>query len=145
MSIVRKIKQALIRRSYPESQFGMEPMEFFVALLKACPEGSRLTFDQSEPASFVVAFREWSHRADIHSFEADYYTIDAGFISLVEQLSTRGQLDLYYHFAVGSPRGGVLCSSWDHFVVVKLAEEIEQKIREQTRVAEAGVKLKSCL
>ena len=33
------------------------------------------------------------------------------------------------HFAIGSPRGGLLCSSWDDMRVVKLAPEIEQKLR----------------
>jgi len=85
MDIFEKIKNVLVRRSYPETEFGLQPMEFFVALLRTCPEGSRLTFDQSEPASFVIAFREWSHRTDINTFEADYYTIDPGFIALVDR------------------------------------------------------------
>jgi len=129
MAIIDKIKNVLTRRSYPESEFGMEPMEFFVTLLKICPEASRLTFDQSEPASFVIAFREWSHRSDINTFEADYYSIDPGFIALVDRLVREGHLELYCHFAIGSPRGGLLCSSWDDMRVVKLAPEIEQKLR----------------
>jgi len=35
----------------------------FSALLKICPEGSRLTLTKSEPASFVIAISEWSHRS----------------------------------------------------------------------------------
>src|SRR2546426_7846835 len=108
MALFDKIKNVLVRRSYPETEFGMEPMEFFLALLKICPEGSRLTFDQSEPASFVIAFREWSHRSDINTFEADYYAIDPGFIALVDRLVREGHLELYCHFAIGSPPGGLL-------------------------------------
>jgi len=129
MDILGKIKHVFAPRSYPETEFGLEPMAFFLALLRICPEGSRLTFDQSEPASFVIAFREWSHRSDINTFEADYYAIDPGFIALVERLVREGHLELYCHFAIGSPRGGLLCSSWDDMRVVKLAAEIEQKIR----------------
>ena len=132
MDLFGKIKQAFIRPTFPEAQFGMENMDFFLALLRACPAGSRLTFDQSEPASFVIGFREWSHRSDINSFEADYYTIDAGLIALVEQLAAQGSLQLHCHFAIGSPRGGVLCASWDDFSVVKLSDEIAQIIRENT-------------
>ena len=129
MDILGKIKQVFAPRSYPETEFGLEPMDFFLTLLRICPEGFRLTFDQSEPASFVIAFREWSHRSDINTFEADYYAIDPGFIALVERLVREGHLELYCHFAIGSPRGGLLCSSWDDMRVVKLAAEIEQKIR----------------
>jgi len=140
MDIFEKIKNVLVRRSYPETEFGLEPMEFFVALLRSCPEGSRLTFDQSEPASFVIAFREWSHRTDINTFEADYYTIDPGFIALVDRLVREGHLELYCHFAIGSPRGGLLCSSWDDMRSMKLAPEIEEKLREHGRpmLAEAA-------
>src|SRR6266480_1147686 len=49
MDIFEKIKNVLVRRSYPETEFGLQPMEFFVALLSTCPEGSRLTFDQCLP------------------------------------------------------------------------------------------------
>jgi len=133
MDIFEKIKNVLVRRSYPETEFGLQPMEFFVALLRTCPEGSRLTFDQSEPASFVIAFREWSHRTDINTFEADYYTIDPGFIALVDRLVREGHLELYCHFAIGSPRGGLLCSGWDDMRSVKLAPEIEEKLREHSR------------
>lgn len=140
MDILEKIKNVLVRRSYPEIQFGLEPMEFFVALLRSCPEGSRLTFDQSEPASFVIAFREWSHRSDINTFEADYYTIDSGLIALVDRLVRDGHLELYCHFAIGSPRGGLLCSSWDDMRSLKLAPEIEEKLRDPNRpmLAEAA-------
>ncbi len=140
MDIFERIKNVLVRRTFPEIEFGMEPMQFFLALLKACPEGSRLTFDQSEPASFVIAFREWSHRSDINTFEADYYTIDPGFIALVKRLVDDGHLELYCHFAIASPRGGLLCSSWDDMRVVKLAPEIEQNLRQSrpAHLAEAA-------
>src|SRR5256885_16773665 len=105
-------------------------MDFFLALLRICPEGSRLTFDQSEAASFVIAFREWSHRSDINTFEADYYTVDPGFIALMDRLVQEGHLELYSHFAIGSPRGGLLCSSWHDMRLVKLAPEVEQKVRQ---------------
>jgi hypothetical protein len=131
VTILGKIKRALSPQCYPKIEFGLENIPFFVLLLRACPEGSRLTFDQSEPASFVVEFREWSHRSDVNSFEADYYTIDAGFIGLIEQLAAAGELELYSHFGIGSPRGGLICASWDEFTVVKLEKEIADKIRER--------------
>ncbi len=129
MNIFTRIKNALTPKPYPKVEFGMEPLQFFVALLRACPPGSRLTFDQSEPESFVHAFRRWSHRADAQSFEADYYTIDAEFIALAEQLAGRGELQLYSHIGLGSPDGRLLCTSWDDFMVVKLDEEIRERIR----------------
>jgi hypothetical protein len=137
MDILGFIRQALVRPSFPEVEFAMENIEFFLALLRACPQGSRLTFDQRESAAFVIAFREWSHRSDVNSFEADYYTIDPGLISLMEQLASKSQLELYCHFAIGSPRGGLLCSSWDDFTAVKLDEQIEQKIREEAALGPA--------
>lgn len=129
MTLINRIKQAFAPRTYPETAFGMDKIGFFLTLLRVCPEGSRLTFDQSEPAAFVIAFREWSHRTNVNSFEADYYTIDAGFIALMERLAADGQLELHSHFGIASPRAGTLCSSWDDFMVVKLAPEVEQKLR----------------
>jgi len=129
MTILARIKKALVSHSYPETEFGIGKLDFFVLLLRSCPQGSRLTFDQSEPASFVVAFREWSHRSDVNSFGADYYTVDNGLITLVEQLAGDSELELHSQFGIGSPLGDLLCSSWDDFSVVKLAEEVLQKIR----------------
>jgi len=129
MTILARIRKALVSQSYPETEFGIGKLEFFVLLLRSCPQGSRLTFDQSEPASFVVAFREWSHRSDVNSFEADYYTVDNGLIALVEQLTGDSELELHSQFGIGSPLGTLLCSSWDDFNMVKLADEILQRIR----------------
>ena len=127
MSILGKIKDAIVPQSYAMRKFGMEDMPFFVALLRACPVGSQITFDQSEPESFVRAFGQWAHRSDSKSFEADYYTVDAEFIALAEQLARRGELELDHHFGIASPDGRLLCASWDDFTIMKLADEIAEK------------------
>jgi hypothetical protein len=131
MSILTRIKNALKPKSYPVTEFGIQPLEFFIALLRACPPGTRLTFDNSEPESFVHAFQRWSHRSDPKSFEADYYTVDAGLISLAETLAGRGELQLECHFGISSPDSRLLCASWDDFMVVKLADDIKQEISRQ--------------
>lgn len=83
----------------------MESLQFFIVLLRASPAGSRITFDQSEPESFVHAFRKWSYREKPESFEADYYAIDNEFIALAEERAKRGELELYCHFGISSPEG----------------------------------------
>jgi hypothetical protein len=128
MSILASIKNALFPKSYPATEFGMSDFEFFVALLRACPERSRLSFDQSEPESFVHAFREWSHRADPSTFEADYYSIDARFVAAVEQSVARGELMLDHHFGIVAPDGRPLCGSLDDFTVVTLSDDIRNKL-----------------
>jgi hypothetical protein len=133
MSLFGRFKSALTPKPYPLVEFGMGNMRFFVALLRACPEGSRITFDQSEPESFVHAFGKWSYREDPNSFEADYYTIDGEFIALAEERARRGELELYCHFGISSPEGELLCTSWDDFMVVKLTKELEEKIRTETK------------
>ena len=104
-------------------------MAFFIRLLRACPPGSRLTFDASETESFVHAFKRWSHRSDPNRFEADDYSIDADFIALVERLTARGELELEHHFGISAPDGRLLCASWDDFMVVKLADDVREAIR----------------
>lgn len=128
MGILNFIKSALQPKKFPQTEFGMDDLRFFVALLRACPEGSRLGFDQSESESFVHAFREWSHRDKPDMFEADSYAIDARFIAAVEREILSGTLQLYHHFWIVSPEGQALCSSLDDFTVVTLAEDIKQRI-----------------
>jgi len=115
-------------KPYPVLEFGIQPLKFFILLLRACPPGSRLTFDNSELESFVHAFQRWSHRSDPKSFEADYYTLDSDLISLAESLAARNELQLDCHFGISSPDGRLLCASWDDFVVVKLADDIKEEI-----------------
>ena len=128
MSIINAIAEALLPKKYPLSEFGMDDKRFFVALLQACPVGSRLSFDHSEPESFVRAFREWSHRDQAEAFEADYYQIDARFIAAIEQAIARGELQLDHHFGIVTPDGRPLCSSMDDFAVVALAEDVRDSI-----------------
>lgn len=111
-------------------EFGMAPLPFFIALLRACPSGSRLTFDACEPESFVHAFRPWSHRSDPKRFEADDYSIDADFVSLAEERGARGELELEHHFGISGPDGRLLCASWDDFMVVKLADDFRNALHE---------------
>src|SRR5688572_15915860 len=130
MSIPTTLKKLFAApKSYAATEFGMGEIPFFLALLRACPPGSRLTFDESEPESFVQAFRQWSHRSDSTSFEADYYTIGDDFIALARQLADRSELELYCHLGISSPDGGLLCASWDDFRVLELAEDIREKIQ----------------
>ena len=129
MSIRKRIHSALNPKSFPETEFGVPDLRFFIALLRSCPVGSRLTFDQSEPESFVHTFGRWSHRDEPDSFEADYYTIDPEFIALAEERATSGALELYSHFGVSSPEGELLCTSWDDFMIVKLADGLRDGIQ----------------
>lgn len=133
MSFLGRLKNSITPKPYPLVEFGVGNMRFFVTLLRACPGGSRITFDQSEPESFVHAFGKWSYREDPNSFEADYYTIDGDFIALAEERAKLGELELYSHFGISSPEGELLCTSWDDFMVVKLTKELEEKIRRETK------------
>ena len=128
MGIRNVIKNVWQSKSYPKTEFGMDDMQFFVALLRACPEGSRLSFDQSEPESFVHTFREWSHRDRPDTFEADSYSVDSRFIAAVEREIAGGKLQLDHHFGIVAPDGRPLCSSLDDFTVVTLADDIKQRI-----------------
>ena len=129
MKILDVIKSVLQPpKTYPQTEFGMDDMQFFVALLRACPEGSRISFDQSESESFVHTFREWSHRDDPNSFEADSYSMDSRFIAAVEGEIAGGKLQLYSHFWITAPDGSSLCSSLDDLTVVTLDEDIKKRI-----------------
>ncbi len=128
MGILNSIKNLLHPKSYPMTEFGMDDMQFFVALLRACPEGSRLSFDQSETESFVHNFREWSHRDDPKSFEADSYSITTRFIETVERGIASGKLELYHHFWIASSDGRALFSSLDDFTVVTMDENIKKRM-----------------
>lgn len=128
MGILTALKDWFVPKSYPQTEFGVENLRFFCALLRACPAGSRLTFDQSEPESFVQAFRRWSFRENAKSFEADYYTIDDEFIASIEERAKGGQLELYAHFGIASAEGELLCASWDDFMIVKLADGVREKV-----------------
>jgi hypothetical protein len=118
-------------RRYPMIEFGIPPLQFFIRLLRACPPGSRLTFDASEPDSFVRAFRQWSHRKDVARFEADEYSINTDFIALTEQLAARGELELEHHFGISASDGRLLCASWDDFMVVTLADDVREAIQRE--------------
>jgi len=107
-------------------------MQFFTALVRACPTGSRITFDRSEPESFVHAFKQWSHRSDPASFEADDCLIAAEFISLAEQLAARGELKLDHRLGISAPDGRLLCASWDDFMIVKLADDVCEALQKST-------------
>ena len=131
MTLLTKIRKALVSHCYPEIEFGVGRLQFFVLLLRACPQGSRLTFNRDEPASFVVAFREWSHRTDVNSFAADYYTLDNGLVVLAERLVAHSQLELHSHFGIVSSYGQMLCTSWNDFSIVKLADDVLARIRSQ--------------
>src|SRR4030095_5375434 len=128
MSLLDVIKNVWQPKSYPKTEFGMDDMQFFVALLRACPEGSRLSFEQSEPESFVHTFREWSDRDRPDTFEADSYSIDSRFIAAVQREIASGKLQLDHHFGIVAPDGRPLCSSLDDFTVVTLADDIKQRI-----------------
>jgi hypothetical protein len=128
MRLLDVIKNVWQPKSYPKTEFGMDDMQFFVALLRACPEGSRLSFEQSEPESFVHTFREWSYRGRPDTFEADSYSIDSRFIAAVQREIASGKLQLDHHFGIVAPDGRPLCSSLDDFTVVTLADDIKQWI-----------------
>ncbi len=128
MGMIDRIKNALLPKSYPRTEFGLEDLDFFLALLRACPDGSRLSFDRSEPESFVQAFRPWSHRDQPDTFEADYYTICDDLRAEAERLVGGGQLELDHHFGIVAADGRSLCSSLDDFTVVTLADDIRRQI-----------------
>ena len=129
MSLLAKLKGLFIPTSYPETEFGMSDTSFFIALLRACPDGSRLTFHQSETEFFVSTFHDWSHRENPKNFEADYYAFDERFIELAEQLAVAGALPLDHHFTIVAYDNRLLCDSLDDFTIVTLAEDIKEKIR----------------
>jgi hypothetical protein len=130
MGILATLKGLFAPRSYAETEFGLGDIPFFLALLRACPDGSRLTFHQSETESFVHAFREWSHRTRPQDFEADHYTMDRRFVAAAERLAADGELRLDHHFTIVAPDDRLLCDSLDDFTIVTLADDIRQSIRD---------------
>ena len=131
MGLLTTLKELFAPKSYAETEFGMSDIPFFLALLRACPDGSRLTFHQSETESFVHAFREWSHRKKAQDFEADHYTVDRRFIAVAERLAATGELQLDHHFTIVAPDDRLLCDSLDDFTIVTLADDIRQSIRDR--------------
>lgn len=130
MGILARLKELFAPESYAKTEFGMADVPFFLALLRACPEGSRLTFYQGETESFVHAFREWSHRKKPQDFEADHYVIDRRFIAVADRLAATGELHLDHHLTVVAPDDRLLCDSLDDFTIVTLADDIGRRIRE---------------
>ena len=129
MGILTTLRELFAPKNYAETEFGIGDIPFFLALLRACPDGSRLTFHQSEPESFVHAFREWSHRKRSQDFEADHYTIDRRLVAIAERLAAAGELRLDHHFTIVAPDDRLLCDSLDDFTIVTLADDIRQSIR----------------
>lgn len=128
MGILSTIRTLLVSENYAVAEFGLDEIPFFLALLRACPDGARLGFDRSEPESFVDAFREWSHRAQPQEFEADFYTIDRRFVVLAERLAAAGELHLDHHLHILAPDGRLLCGGLDDFTIVTLADDIRERI-----------------
>ena len=129
MGIFTTLKELFLPKSYAATEFGMGDIPFFLALVRACPDGSRLTFYQGEPESFVCAFREWSHRKRPQDFEADHYTIDRQLVAVAERLAAAGELRLDHHFTIVAPDDRLLCDSLDDFTIVTLADDIRESIR----------------
>ena len=47
MSLLTTLKELFAPKRYALTEFGIGDIPFFLALLRACPDGSRLTFHQS--------------------------------------------------------------------------------------------------
>jgi hypothetical protein len=123
---------SILKKMYAPTEFDMGDIPFFLAVLRACTAGSRLTFYQSEDESFVDAFREWSHRKRALDFEADHYAVDPQFVAECERLAATGELHIAHHFTIVAPDGRLLCDSLDDFTIVTLADDIKQGIRNRT-------------
>ncbi len=113
----------------------MDDVPFFLALLRACPTGSRLFFYQTESEPFVHTFREWSFRERPRAFEADHYTLDEGFLSTAERVAAAGELEIAHHFTILGPDERLLCDSLDDFTILELADDIEQHIASESKDA----------
>jgi hypothetical protein len=124
MGFLDRFGEALLPHTASLFDFGMDDAGFFLALIRACPPGSRLAFDGREPDTFVAAFHEWSSRADPDRFEADYYVIDDGFIAAAGRMARGGALDLNDSLAVTSPSGELLCTCREGFMVIRLAPSL---------------------
>lgn len=72
--------------SYSNNNFGISDEYFFLLVLENVPEGTKITFDSSEPKSWVEALKPWSYRNDKKQYEADYYIIGKDFIKVVKEL-----------------------------------------------------------
>jgi len=99
-----------------------------VAVVRACPVGSRLSFDHSEPESFVAHFRPWSHRDRATDYEADYYTIDERFVLLAERLTAETALELDHHWHIVGPDGVPLIQSMDDFTIIAVTREFHARL-----------------
>ena len=135
MNFLAKLKDLFLPRSFAETEFGLSDIDFFLALLRASPDGSRLTFHQDEDEAFVATFRAWSHPEPRRQLEADYYIIDRRFVAEAEKLAAAGHLRLEHHMTLVGPDERLLCDSVDQFTIVTVAEDISEHIRRQIAMA----------
>jgi hypothetical protein len=120
---------------FPMSQFGLADAPFLLAVLRECPAGCEINFGESEPDHWVERLRPWSHRAKPEQFEADYYTIDEGFITELASLleANPADLDQCHHLWIASDTEGSILDSLDNFTIVNLKGSIEEKLRQRFR------------
>jgi len=111
--------------------FGMTDAEYFIAVINACPDGSKLYLDQCEVDSWVEELRPWSFRENPQNYDADYYVIDKRFKGKTRELIgiNPKDLDVCHHIYITSPGGNQLFSSVDNFWQVELSDEIREALK----------------
>lgn len=129
MNLWERVKQLVAPgQSAPMKEFGLDDLTFFVELLKACPPGSKLSFNHNESEYFVRTFDAWAFRCCSGDFEADFYRVDQSFIDEVERLIGSGSFELDHHFHISGPDDRGLFQGVDDLCEIYIDEEIRKKI-----------------
>ena len=122
--------------SFTPQSFGMTDAQFFLAVLRACPAGTRLDVGQDEGDQWVRQLKQWSYRKRADQYEADYYRIDGQFTESVEQLirSNPANLSVLHHITVTDQAGRCLLQSMDDFTIITC---LDAQIRERLTTSKA--------
>jgi hypothetical protein len=116
---------------YTPKSFHMDEREFLLAVLRACPSGSLVEFDQCEPEEWVHRLREWSQRSSAAQFEADNYRIDDRFIAALDELieSDPAPLIGIHHMSIMGRDNCCLMASVDNFsILTTLDDAVRDKL-----------------
>jgi hypothetical protein len=110
---------------YTPASFGLNDAEFLLAVLRTCPSGSLVEFDQCEPETWVNKLREWSRRSSADQFEADGYLVDDRFTAALDELlhSDPESLNQIHHMSIVGPDHRYLMASVDNFSILTALDD----------------------
>ena len=108
----------------------MTDAEYFIAVLNACPDGSKLYLEECEVDSWVEELRPWSFRKNPDIYEAEYYVVNAEFKRKIKELIDNNPIDLdpCHEIFITSPEGDEVFYSVDNFWQVELSDRVKEAL-----------------